>query len=443
MRLVPIIVVLGTATIARATPVRQSTAAPHPGIVHEVWRDAAIPADLQLIRIDLTASEIAMHATREQDKGHTTTYFAVHGEAPSAVAINGGPFSVPGYHPRGFAMGASLVWSQSVDDAQLAVLHLRRVGERTIATIAPPEEVTTSGGLPLGTEGAVSGGPMLVRASNVQAPFACDDPITVACVRAPRTAIGISADGNTLIAVVVDGWQASSHGMKADELATFLRARGAADAIMLDSGASSTMVIDDAIANHPSDGVERVVANHLGWGFGSLPKGDLTGVICRDTISACQTPGSPDRITGAKVTLDDGRVLTSTSTGCPDGALCASYDFAGVTPRLACVTVQKVGFRTAHKCAQVRSGGEPTYNSVVLVAGDDPPDAGVPLDASETVGDGGDPPDLTDGGTQPPTPVGDGCCDAAGRELPRGGLLMMALTGWFLSRRRGTTRTAQ
>ena len=44
--------------------------------------------------------------------------------------------------------------------------------------------------------------------------------------------------------VMVDGWQASSIGMTADELAAFLLARGAYIAMALDGGSSSALVLE-------------------------------------------------------------------------------------------------------------------------------------------------------------------------------------------------------
>lgn len=91
--------------------------------------------------------------------------------------------------------------------------------------------------------------------------------------RQPRTAIGLSPDGNTLILVVVDGRQPNySEGATIDELADVLLQFGAYNALNLDGGGSSVMVYDDNdethILNSPIHtripGQERPVANHLG-----------------------------------------------------------------------------------------------------------------------------------------------------------------------------------
>ena len=76
--------------------------------------------------------------------------------------------------------------------------------------------------------------------------------------RHPRTAVGYTADRETLIVVVVDGRQPGlSGGMSLPELARLMLDEGAHHAYNLDGGGSSTMVVQDAVVNSPSDGRER------------------------------------------------------------------------------------------------------------------------------------------------------------------------------------------
>lgn len=88
-------------------------------------------------------------------------------------------------------------------------------------------------------------------------------------VRHPRTAAGVSADGRTLILAVVDGRQPEhSIGATLPELATLMIELGAANAINLDGGGSSSFVYTGpdgaAVTNNPSGGAWRPVGNHLG-----------------------------------------------------------------------------------------------------------------------------------------------------------------------------------
>lgn len=415
--------VVGLAGSALAAPTMTSQSDPYPGIHLERWTDAAIPARLVLVRIDLTSAEIAVYTTEEADKGITTS--ALAGRLSAQVAINGDAFAALDYTPRGLALGDSTMWTNTADSNVLPLVHLRRVGERTVATMVPPEIVVTAADLPQGTQGAISGRPLLVRAGNVATQFDCADAVTLSCQRAPRSAIALSDDGNTMWLVTVDGWQSGSIGMTSAELASFLDARGAHMAMSLDGGSSATMVVDGALVSMPSDGVERRVANHVAIKYGALPKGELVGLVCAGSITNCT------RLQGAVVTLDDGRMQTTGTDG--------FYDFTGITPRLACITARKAGYLTKQQCAVVESSMQ-NFNSIVLEPGTDPPaDAGVP-DAPVPVDDAAVP--GNDGGTGtdagfPDTGDGGGCCDA-GRDRPPIAIVLGVALGWMLRRRRGT-----
>ncbi len=81
--------------------------------------------------------------------------------------------------------------------------------------------------------------------------------------KAPRTAVGITKDGGVLL-VVIDGRNpAVSMGLTLQELAELLLDLGAYNAVNLDGGGSSTMVIGDKVVNVPSDGSERKIATAL------------------------------------------------------------------------------------------------------------------------------------------------------------------------------------
>jgi hypothetical protein len=120
---------------------------------------------------------------------------------------------------------------------------------------------------------AVGGRPVLVRDSAI-ASDTDTASTSFALNRHPRTAVGIAAGGKRLLLVVVDGRQAPySDGMTLRELAALLLTLGAHDAINLDGGGSSTMVMRDGealrVANRPSDPTgERAVGNALAIGRG-------------------------------------------------------------------------------------------------------------------------------------------------------------------------------
>ena len=111
---------------------------------------------------------------------------------------------------------------------------------------------------------AVGGGPWLVRGSRIAVDGAQEGFSEREFVEArhPRTAAGVTASGELLL-VTVDGRQPHSRGASLSELARYLVGLGATDAINLDGGGSTTMVVHGLYVNGPSDGAPRPVADAL------------------------------------------------------------------------------------------------------------------------------------------------------------------------------------
>jgi len=114
---------------------------------------------------------------------------------------------------------------------------------------------------------AIGGWPRIVRDGKNTARFEAEEEEAIPANtdrRHPRTAVGISKDARTLYFVVVDGRQANSVGITLDHLADLMIRFGAHDAINLDGGGSSTMVVKGRVVNSPSDLTgERPVSNGL------------------------------------------------------------------------------------------------------------------------------------------------------------------------------------
>jgi hypothetical protein len=121
-------------------------------------------------------------------------------------------------------------------------------------------------------EQAVSGGPFLLRNGQIAVDGEAEDFAKAAFVekRHPRTAVGTMADGKLLL-VTVDGRQKGSQGASLPELAALMKRFGAVNAINLDGGGSTTMVVGNGVVNAPSDGRVRPVANGL-LVFADLPE---------------------------------------------------------------------------------------------------------------------------------------------------------------------------
>ncbi|MEO5799126.1 MAG: phosphodiester glycosidase family protein [Gemmatimonadales bacterium] len=83
-------------------------------------------------------------------------------------------------------------------------------------------------------------------------------------LRHPRSAIGFTRDSTTLLLVTVDGRQPGSAGMDLVELSRLMLTLGAFEALNLDGGGSTTLLVAGGVVNHPSDaGGARTVGNAL------------------------------------------------------------------------------------------------------------------------------------------------------------------------------------
>ena len=107
-------------------------------------------------------------------------------------------------------------------------------------------------------------GPRLVKDGQVY--VTADEeyfPDDIRVGRAPRSAFGVTKYGDYIFAVV-DGRQAHSKGCTLQEWADILINQfGAVDAINLDGGGSTELIVKKNIVNSPSDGKERPIGSAL------------------------------------------------------------------------------------------------------------------------------------------------------------------------------------
>jgi hypothetical protein len=113
-----------------------------------------------------------------------------------------------------------------------------------------------------GVDDAVGGGPRLVR--NGQPVLQSNEWFTSTQLapRAPRTAIGQLASGR-LVLVAADGRSRASAGLTNAQMARAMVHYGAVKAMAFDSGGSTEMAFNAHVLNHPSDGIERPLADSL------------------------------------------------------------------------------------------------------------------------------------------------------------------------------------
>ncbi|HFE53601.1 MAG TPA: phosphodiester glycosidase family protein, partial [Bacteroidetes bacterium] len=112
---------------------------------------------------------------------------------------------------------------------------------------------------------AIGGLPRIVRNGRVSIETGAEGGENFKNVRHPRTAVGFSRDSSVVYLVTVDGRQPGwSVGMTLPELAELMLSLGAWEAMNLDGGGSTTMVVRDSVVNRPSDATgERPVANAI------------------------------------------------------------------------------------------------------------------------------------------------------------------------------------
>lgn len=111
----------------------------------------------------------------------------------------------------------------------------------------------------------------------------------VAGGRQPRTAFGVSKDGNTAIFMVVDG-RGDSIGATHWEMGLLMQEYGAYEAMHLDGGGSSTMAVQTVedkapvVQNDVSEGSERKVINAVGV-FQNAKQGEIEQIAIQPSMT--------------------------------------------------------------------------------------------------------------------------------------------------------------
>lgn len=113
---------------------------------------------------------------------------------------------------------------------------------------------------------AIGGGPVLLKGGEIRNTYKqelFDGPNGILCdSRHPRTAIGATADGR-LVLFVCEGRNMTPGvpGFTSEEVADILKELGCTEALNLDGGGSSCMLINNQETIKPSDGAQRKVAS--------------------------------------------------------------------------------------------------------------------------------------------------------------------------------------
>jgi hypothetical protein len=382
---------MGAAGTARAGFTVTKTT-PYPGVTHAVYADASQPLVIHVVVVDVSSQEIFLSSTLTGDRGQSVSDWAVckrgtSGCTPSDVAINGDLFTPAGYVPSGLAIGGAKPWPDAaMDNGTEGWFAYGRPSDVNAVQLSPPANVEMPGAM-LTVEGAVGGRALLVQSGMPMSSYDADDP-TEPFRSAPRSAVGVDENGVTMYLVAVDGDQATSIGMTAEELADFMSGLGVSDALELDGGGSTALYIakENGIVNSPSDGVERPVANHLGLHYGTQTHFSVVGFVCPSQF--CSNTTTPPALANATVTVD-GQTATWTDSH-------ELYQVNDITPHYVCAHASAPGYISGTQCREittedVQSQGNVQYLTVVLQAGTNPPpDMAKPVDMAMNHPPGGD-----------------------------------------------------
>ena len=237
--------------------------------MRETTHDLASPTGpfvVRVLEVDPGLVEIVVAHAKDAAIGLETTRDLARRRGALA-AVNGGFFTVAG-PLAGKSEGILVVDGRvlSEPDRWRAGVGFSRITEGTRAIFGRPEYCDEKLDWRLGptepnpeddhltTHGALGAGPLLLfGGKRVLEPARESISRVFSEARHPRTAAAARADGSLLF-VTVDGRQPGwSVGMTLVELSDFLLALGAVDAVNLDGGGSTAMVLRGETVNRPSD----------------------------------------------------------------------------------------------------------------------------------------------------------------------------------------------
>lgn len=233
------------------------------------WAVHVVEADLG--RCDLSLRTLRARAREEGEEGREPVSSMV-ARAPAGVlvAVNADFFT-----PEGRALGAEVA-EGSVTSARERPAVVWRPGG--IPWIGQPRiegdslfagfRLSREEGAVRGETEAVGGFPELLDAGRRVGDLGVGESPGFAAAPHPRTAVAVDPATRTLWLVVVDGRQPGySTGMTLPELTQLLEGLGAREALNLDGGGSTVLVVRDQVVNRPSEEKgERPVVNALALG---------------------------------------------------------------------------------------------------------------------------------------------------------------------------------
>ncbi len=241
----------------------------HDGLsYHFVWSEKG-PWAVHVLRLDLERCDLGLKVLPAGEAGlheaglSTVTDLVSEAGGGVLAAVNGDFFTAEG-RPLGPEVAAGkILWSRERPALEWTPGRAPWIGTVVRDDSGLSAGVRVSRSRPGGTQ-VIGGFPELLDAGN---PLYDNPDLNqgFASARHPRTAVAYDPEARRLWVLVVDGRQGSySSGMTLAEMTAALAATDAAEALNLDGGGSSVMVVHGRIMSRPSDeDGERAVRNAL------------------------------------------------------------------------------------------------------------------------------------------------------------------------------------
>ena len=231
---------------------------------YEQFRDGWFTT-IYIITVDPLTDEIAL-ARNSGIENHRETVKVISSRQNAIAAVNGGFWHSDG-SPAGI-LKISGVWyglptkprgafGWSDGGSQVLIDQVRTNPEdlenQSAIRVFPQSKPPYTYGIDWDiAENIVGGVPVLVRNSKVVQDFSSERALASFIEkRHSRTAVGVREDSQLVLAVVEGAFYGLLGGMTIPELAQKMRDFGCVDALNLDGGASSTMVVENVVVNNP------------------------------------------------------------------------------------------------------------------------------------------------------------------------------------------------
>ena len=241
-----------------------------------------MPLKAWYAEVDVSLQDMSVRVVRSQDTDRKETLSEFADNLNACIVVNGGYFILD-KHPTdhvGLLMSNNIIYSPAITSVlrgstryflTRSALGIHDDNHIDIAWIAsrndsvyewhapvlnqqniPQSSLDYSQAVPWNVRDALQAGPVLITDGEIN--ITVDEEVFFSSEIPnihPRTAAGYTSDGRFIL-MVVDGRQASSRGVYLQELAVMMDNLDCVEAINLDGGGSSGMVVNGKILNRPT-----------------------------------------------------------------------------------------------------------------------------------------------------------------------------------------------